>query len=166
MYAIVFDPRWGSGRWCLICSQYCLSCFYFLLVVIQEVILLAYSLGCPCLFAILCAYLILSMATSVYFEACCVKLYLSDILVVTLVTIHIVNICLTIKSVLQMFICCYTISIHLNSRSRQVNINDIFIRTFRIYGCQKHLFWLQISYWQRNYASQTKISISLNMCPC
>lgn len=60
----------GSRRWCLICFQYCLSCFSFLLVVI----LLAYSLGCPCLFAVPCAYLVLSMAIFVWFGDSCIKI--------------------------------------------------------------------------------------------
>lgn len=53
-----------------------------------------------------------------------------------------------------------------NSRSKQANINDILIRIFRVYICQKPLLWLQISCWQRNYANQKIISISFNMCPC
>lgn len=71
-----------------------------------------------------------------YFGASCIKLHLSDILVLTRVTIHVVNICQAIKSqCYKMFICCYAISIHLNSRSRQANINDILIRTFRVDSC-------------------------------
>lgn len=54
-----------------------------------------------------CAYLVLSMATYVYFGASCIILHLSDIWGVTTVTIHIVNICLAIKSqCYKEFLCC------------------------------------------------------------
>ena len=62
-----------------------------------------------CLFADPCAYLVLCLAIFVYFVAFCMQLHLSflDILVVTLLTIHIVKLCLAIQSqCYKVLMCC------------------------------------------------------------